>query len=54
MKHTWKVTMWQPGHKEQRCKVCGAVRSNFSISVKKALVWSPATLHGKRKPYCQS
>lgn len=50
-RHDWKQTIYQAGHKQMKCRRCGAEKNDYSISIKYG-GYHPATLNGKRQPYC--
>lgn len=50
--HVWVQSRYEPGHKQQKCVFCGAVRTDFQIGVKYATKYGPWRLNGKRQPYC--
>lgn len=51
-RHIWRMTVYQPGYKEQKCRRCGAERHDSNMYVRQVGGWSPARLNGKRQPFC--
>ena len=52
MKHYWRQSVYEAGHKELTCRRCGATKECFNIFVKYQDHWTPAMLNGKRQPFC--